>query len=113
MTGSFTVASRKGCSQIIGNNSHWSTFKIVYYILAFLYQVFFALRPYGFVVNIMTERKNDNEYFGFLRLACYFINNLKFVAGKINIYLVGSIVLNMTDNLNAESVLADNPFEGR
>ena len=47
----------------------------------------------------MTERKDGNEYFGFLRFARHFINNLKSVASKINIHLITCIVLDVTDDL--------------
>lgn len=77
------------------------------------YQVFLALRLYGFAAGIMTERKDGNEYFGFLRLARHFINNLKSAAGKIDIHQVGGIVLDKTDNLNVKPVFKDNPFEER
>ena len=61
----------------------------------------------------MTERKDSNEYFGFLRLARHFIKNLESIAGKINIHLVVGIVLDMTCNLNVKPIFKDNPFEGR
>ena len=95
------------------DNSYLNTFKVMHGFLASPYQVLLALRLYGFAVGIMTERKDGNEYFGFLRLARHFINNLKFVSGKINIHLITGIVLDMTDNLNVKSVFKDNPFKGR
>ena len=93
------VASRYGGSQIIRDNGRRNTFKITHDVLASPYQAFLALRPYGFAVGIMTERKDGNEYFGFLRFARHFINNLKSVASKINIHLITCIVLDVTDDL--------------
>ena len=107
------VASCDGSLQIVGDDSRRNTFKILNGILACLYQVFLALRPYGFAVGIMAERKDGNKYLGFLRLARHFINNFKSVTGKVNIHLLCGIVLYMTDNLNVKPVFADNPFEGR
>src|SRR5699024_4902836 len=52
-----TVASCYGGSQIIRDNGRRNTFKITHGVLASPYQVFLALRPYGFAVGIMTERK--------------------------------------------------------
>lgn len=45
------VASCDGSLQIVGDDSHRNTFKILNGILACLYQVFLALRPYGFAVG--------------------------------------------------------------
>lgn len=91
------VASCDGSLQIVGDDSRRNTFKILNGILACLYQVFLALRPYGFAVGIMAERKDGNKYLGFLRLARHFINNFKSVTGKVNIHLLCGIVLYMTD----------------
>ena len=45
------VASCDGSLQIVGDDSRRNTFKILNGILACLYQVFLALRPYGFAVG--------------------------------------------------------------
>lgn len=113
MTGSLRSLRVTAAFQIVGDDSRRNTFKILNGILACLYQVFLALRPYGFAVGIMAERKDGNKYLGFLRLARHFINNFKSVTGKVNIHLLCGIVLYMTDNLNVKPVFADNPFEGR
>ena len=61
----------------------------------------------------MAERKDGDKHLGFLRLTRHFINDFKPVTGKVNIHLVGGIVLDMADDLDVKSVFADNPFEGR
>ena len=107
------VASCDGSLQIVGDDSRRNAFKISHGILTCLYQVFLALRPHGFAVGIMAERKDGDKHLGFLRLARHFINDFKPVTGKVNIHLVGGIVLDMADDLDVKSVFADNPFEGR
>ena len=107
------VASCDGSLQVVGDDSRRNAFKILHGILTCFYQVFLALRPHGFAVGIMAERKDGDKHLGFLRLACHFINDFKPVADKINIHLVTCIMLDVTDDLNVKPVFADNPFEGR
>ena len=61
----------------------------------------------------MTEREDGYKDFGLLRLSGHLIDNLKPVAGKVNVHLVCGIVLNVTDNLDVELILTDGPLEGR
>ena len=84
------VASCDGSLQIVGDDSRRNTFKILNGILACLYQVFLALRPYGFAVGIMAERKDGEakNLTAFVSVSpSHFINNFKSVTGKSQIYI--------------------------
>ena len=54
------VASCDGSLQIVGDDSRRNAFKILNGILTCLYQVFLALRPYGFAVGRLNGRMATN-----------------------------------------------------
>ena len=104
------VASCDGSLQIVGDDSRRNAFKILNGILTCLYQVFLALRPYGFAVGRLNGRMATNTSAFFV--SPVISSTTSSLSPAKSIYVRG-IVLDMTDNLNVKPVFADNPFEGR
>lgn len=99
--------------EIVGNDGRHNPLEILKGVLTGFEQVFLALGTYGLAVSIMTERKYDYEHFGLLDLARHLVDNRESVAREVDVYLVGGVVLDMTDYSGMESLLPNGAFEHR
>ena len=59
----------------------------------------------------MAERKDGDEHLSFLDLSCHFVHHLQLISCKVDIHLVGGIVLDVAHDRDVEPVLPDGSFE--
>lgn len=80
-------------------------------VLAGFDQIFLTLRPYCLAVRVVAEWKYGDEHFRPLDLSCHFVHHFQPVSGKVDIHLVGGIMLDVAHDRGVEPVLPDGAFE--
>ena len=97
--------------EIVWNNRNWSSAKVMHSILASSNKIFLLLGPHCLAICHVATWKNCHKGFSSLNLTCEFVYYLKLVSCKVNVHLITSKVLNMSNGLHLKLIMTDSSFE--
>ena len=103
----------EGRVEIVGEDRGRKGLKILDGIVRWVYEVLVGLRGEGLGVGIMGEGKDGEKEVGFVGVGGDLMKELKGVRGKVNIDVVGGIVVEMREEVEVKVVVRERGFEGR